>query len=77
MRAGQYIQHRTRTEWGVGHVLHRAGDRVEVQFNHGLVLLNLRIAAPLFEKVGTPPPSVVESLSVTRKPASRVRKPKK
>jgi hypothetical protein len=77
MKQGQYIQHRTRTEWGIGCVLHRAGDRVEVQFDHGLVLLDFRVAGPLFQQVFSPEPSQVAHLSVMRKATARPRKPKK
>jgi hypothetical protein len=51
MDEGDFIKHRARPEWGIGQVLRRADDRLDVQFNHGLVALKLSIAAPLLEKV--------------------------
>ncbi len=75
MKEGHYIQHRTRSEWGVGRVLSRAGDRAQVQFDHGLVLLDLRVAEPLFEQVAAPDASTVANLSAgTRKASSRTRR---
>lgn len=75
MKEGTYVKHRTRTEWGVGCVLHRSADRAQVQFDHGLVLLDLRVAEPLFEQVAAPDASTVASLSAgTRKSAARTRR---
>lgn len=75
MKEGHYIRHRTRTEWGVGLVLHRADDRAQVQFDHGLVLLDLRIAEPLFEQVASPDAATVAHLTgVSGKPPARARR---
>lgn len=64
MKEGTYVQHRTRSaEWGVGCVLHRQGDRAHVQFRHGLVVLDLRVATPLFEQVYKPDPAIVAELN--------------
>jgi len=65
LKEGQYIQHRTRTEWGVGCILHRSGDRAQVQFSHGLVLLDLKVADPLFQQVPTPDAATVALLGGT------------
>ena len=51
MDEGDFVKHRARPDWGVGQVLRRGDDRLDVQFNHGLVALKLSIAAPLLEKV--------------------------
>ena len=75
MKEGKYIQHRTRTEWGVGLVLQRTGDRAHVQFDHGLVVLDLRVAEPLFEQVAAPDAATVAHLTGSSgKPASRTRR---
>lgn len=75
MKEGKYIQHRTRSEWGVGLVLSRTGDRAQVQFDHGLVLLDLRVAEPLFEQVPTPDAATVAHLTGSSgKPATRTRR---
>lgn len=75
MKEGTYVQHRTRSEWGIGRVLHRTGDRAQVQFAHGLVLLDLRIARPLFEQVAAPAvPIDWEKPKSARKSAARPRR---
>lgn len=48
-----YIRHRARPEWGIGQVLLKSDDRIEVQFAHGLVLMKLSVAGPLLEPVST------------------------
>ena len=75
MKEGKYIQHRTRSEWGVGLVLNRTGDRAQVQFDHGLVLLDLRVAEPLYEQVAAPDPATVAHLTGSAgKPPARPRR---
>jgi hypothetical protein len=69
VKEGTYVQHRTRSEWGVGCVLHRQGDRAHVQFKHGLVVLDLRVATPLFEQVYKPDPAIVAELNAPAPPA--------
>lgn len=72
MKEGQYIQHRTRSsEWGIGCVLHREGDRAQVQFAHGLVVLDLRVAIPLYEQVSKPDAAVLASLNTPVKATRR------
>jgi hypothetical protein len=51
MDQGQFIRHRARPEWGIGQILRRADDRIDVQFQHGLVTLRLSIAANHLEPV--------------------------
>lgn len=51
MDQGDYIRHRARPEWGIGQVLRRLDDRIDVQFSHGLVPLKLSVAAAFIERV--------------------------
>lgn len=51
MDEGDFVKHRARPEWGIGQILRRGDDRLDVQFPHGLVALKLSIAAPLLERV--------------------------
>ncbi|MBA3270225.1 MAG: DUF3553 domain-containing protein [Acidobacteria bacterium] len=51
MDQGQFIRHRARPEWGIGQILRRADDRIDVQFQHALVTLRLSIAAAFIESV--------------------------
>ncbi len=51
MDQGQFIRHRARPEWGIGQILRRADDRIDVQFQHALVTLRLSIAATHLEPV--------------------------
>ena len=51
MDQGQFIRHRARPEWGIGQILRRADDRIDVQFQHALVTLRLSIAAAFIEPV--------------------------
>ena len=51
MDQGQFIRHRARPEWGIGQILRRADDRIDVQFQHALVTLRLSVAATHLEPV--------------------------
>ena len=51
MDQGQFIRHRARPEWGIGQILRRADDRIDVQFQHALITLRLSIAATHLEPV--------------------------
>jgi hypothetical protein len=51
MAKGDFVRHRARPEWGIGQVLVRTEDRIDVQFAHGLVPLKLSVAAPHLESV--------------------------
>lgn len=51
MDQGQFIRHRARPEWGIGQILRRADDRIDVQFQHALVTLRLSVAAAHLESV--------------------------
>jgi hypothetical protein len=53
----------------------RSGDHVDVQFGHGLVKLDLKVATPLFQLV-TPDAEQVAHLGVTPKAPSRARSAK-
>jgi hypothetical protein len=54
MNQGDYVSHRARPDWGVGEVLTRSGDRLQVQFQHGLVTLDNKIAGQFLEKAPRP-----------------------
>lgn len=47
--AGDFVRHSARPEWGIGRVLRRAGERLDVQFQHGLVALKLSVAGAFLE----------------------------
>lgn len=51
MDQGDFIRHRARPEWGIGQVLRRSDDRIDVQFPHGLVPLKLSVASAYLERV--------------------------
>lgn len=55
MEPGQYVTHSAKPEWGVGEVLTKSGDRLQVQFQHGLVTLDARIAGQFLAKAPRPP----------------------
>jgi hypothetical protein len=48
---GDYIRHKVRPEWGIGHILRRSDDKIDVQFQHGLVMLKLSVAGGFLEPV--------------------------
>jgi hypothetical protein len=48
---GDFIRHKVRPEWGIGHILRRSEDRIDVQFQHGLVALKLSVAGTFLEPV--------------------------
>jgi hypothetical protein len=48
---GDYIRHKVRPEWGIGHILRRSDDKIDVQFQHGLVMLKLSVAGTFLEPV--------------------------
>jgi Protein of unknown function (DUF3553) len=48
---GDFIRHKVRPEWGIGHILRRSEDRIDVQFQHGLVMLKLSVAGNFIEPV--------------------------
>jgi hypothetical protein len=82
MDQGDFLRHRARPEWGIGQVLLKADDRLEVQFNHGLVPLKLSIASAYLEKVSKAEAVAAGVATVTRrtgpaKTASGQRKPPK
>lgn len=51
MDQGDYIRHKARPEWGIGQVLVRSEDRIDVQFGTKVIALKLSVAAPLLESV--------------------------
>lgn len=51
MDQGDFLRHRARPEWGIGQVVRRLDDRLDVQFAHGLVALKLSVAAAYLERV--------------------------
>ena len=82
MDQGDFLRHRARPEWGIGQVLLKADDRLEVQFNHGLVPLKLSIASAYLERVSKAEAVAAGVATVTRrtgpaKTASGQRKPPK
>jgi len=51
---GEHFDDATRRispEWGIGQVLSRGEDRIDVQFRHALVLLKVSVAAAFLERV--------------------------
>ncbi len=54
MDQGHYVTHRIKPEWGVGEILTKQGDRLQVQFAHGLVTLDAKIAGQYLEKAPRP-----------------------
>jgi hypothetical protein len=82
MDQGDFIRHRARPEWGIGQVLLKADDRIEVQFTHGLVPLKLSVASAYLERVSKAEAVAAGVATVTRrtgpaKTATGVRKPPK
>jgi hypothetical protein len=67
MEQGNYLRHRARPEWGIGQVLLRVDDRIDVQFAHGVVGLKLSVAAPLLEQVSTAEARAAGVVSTTRR----------
>ncbi|HXG89226.1 MAG TPA: DUF3553 domain-containing protein [Vicinamibacterales bacterium] len=67
MDQGDFVRHRARAEWGIGQVLARANDRIDVQFAHGLVPLKLSIATPFLEKVSAAEARAAGVVSTTRR----------
>jgi hypothetical protein len=67
MEQGNYLRHRARPEWGIGQVLVRVDDRIDVQFAHGVVGLKLSVAAPLLEQVSTAEARAAGVVSTTRR----------
>lgn len=51
MHEGDYLRHRARPEWGIGQVLTRGEDRIDVQFRHEIVALKFSVATPFLERV--------------------------
>jgi hypothetical protein len=47
----EYVRHRARPQWGLGKVVQQTSDKVHIQFAHGLVTLDLKIAGPLLEAI--------------------------
>jgi transcription elongation factor GreA-like protein len=89
MDEGDFVRHRARPEWGIGQVLRRGDDRLDVQFPHGLVALKMSVAAPLLERVSKseaaaaraaePPPrrtGPASTASGTRRPPASERRRK-
>ena len=81
MNQGDFIRHRARPEWGIGQILVKTDDRIDVQFGHGLVALKLSIASAHIEPVSKSE-AAAAGITVTRrsgpaKTASAARKPRK
>ena len=82
MDQGDFLRHRARPEWGIGQVLVKSDDRLDVQFNHGLVPLKLSVASAYLERVSKAEAVAAGVATVTRrtgpaKTASGQRKPPK
>ena len=72
MEPGHYVTHSAKPEWGVGEVLTKSGDRLQVQFQHGLVTLDNRIAGQFLAKAPRPPgavPRARKTSKAKKKPA--------
>ncbi len=51
MQPGEFLRHRARPEWGIGQVISKGEDRIDVQFRHTAIPLRLSVAAPFLERV--------------------------
>ena len=51
MQEGDYLRHRARPEWGIGQVLTRGEDRIDVQLRHDIVPLKFSVATAYLERV--------------------------
>jgi hypothetical protein len=79
MAKGDFVRHRARPEWGIGQVLVRTEDRIDVQFAHGLVPLKLSVAGPLLESVSASEAAAAGATATTRRqgPASTASAPRR
>jgi hypothetical protein len=79
MDQGDFIRHRAKPEWGIGQVLLRTEDRIDVQFPHGLVLLKLSIAGPHIERVSASQAAAARTVPAARRqgPASTASAPRR
>ena len=74
MNQGDYVSHSARPDWGVGEVLTRSGDRLQVQFQHGLVTLDNKIAGQFLEKAPRPEGAVSRAKKPRAKKAAKTAK---
>jgi hypothetical protein len=79
MAKGDFVRHRARPEWGIGQVLVRTEDRIDVQFAHGLVPLKLSVAGPLLEAVSASEAAAAGAVTAPRRqgPASTASAPRR
>ena len=64
---GDYIRHKVRPEWGIGHILRRSDDKIDVQFQHGLVMLKLSVAGSFLEPVSAREAAAAGVATTTRR----------
>lgn len=67
MDQGDFLRHRARPEWGIGQVLVKSDDRLDVQFSHGLVPLKLSVANAYIERVSKAEAVAAGVATVTRR----------
>ena len=77
MDQGDFIRHRARPEWGVGQVLRRQEDRIDVQFPHGLVPLKLSIASAHLERVSKSEAAAAKAAAAEARDAAAAAAPKR
>lgn len=53
LKQGDLVRHLARPDWGVGEVLLVRDHKIKVDFEHGLVTLDLRYAGPQLESVSS------------------------
>jgi hypothetical protein len=42
LKSGDFVEHESKPDWGIGQVLAVRGDKVDISFSHGGVTLNMR-----------------------------------
>ena len=78
MDQGDFIRHRAKPEWGIGQVLRKADDRIDVQFAHGLVPLKLSVASSFIERVSKSEAAAARAASgVNREPVVAAPRPRR
>jgi hypothetical protein len=77
MQQGEYLRHRARPEWGIGQVLTRGEDRIDVQFGHALVALKLSVASIYLERVSKAEAALAGVDTAPARAAKKTRAPKK
>jgi hypothetical protein len=76
MDQGDFLRHRARPEWGIGQVVRRVDDRLDVQFAHGLVALKLSVAAAHLERVSKAEAVAARAQAQAAAPAASPGKPR-